>query len=88
MIPSIADCPVPCLLSNRCLVAESFTATTGNRITPSFSIARKRITPVVVSSVEPIGSWPGRSLSSIVTRSAPSSMVTSGSVSRTARRWA
>ncbi len=47
-------CPVPYLLSNMCLVAASFTAMTGNFSTPSFSIARSRITPVVVSSMLPM----------------------------------
>ena len=37
-----------------CLVAASLTAITGNFNTPSFSIARSRITPVVVSSMLPM----------------------------------
>ena len=52
--PSIALCPVPNLLSNKCLVSESFTATTGNRNLLFFSIDFSLITPVVVSSIEPI----------------------------------
>ena len=35
-------------------MSESFTATTGNCSTPSFAMALSRMTPVVVSSVEPI----------------------------------
>ena len=37
-----------------CFVLESLTATMGNCSTPSFCIALRRMTPVVVSSVEPL----------------------------------
>ena len=81
--PSSDDWPVPCRLSNRCLVSESLTATTGNRSSPSDSMARRRITPVVVSSMEASGVISVRSVCSSVTRSAPSSIVMVGSVSST-----
>jgi hypothetical protein len=53
MMPSSVDCPVPYRLSKKCLVFASLTATTGNFRTPAFSIALRRMTPVVVSSVPP-----------------------------------
>jgi len=52
-MPSTVDCPVPYRLSNKFFVAASFTAITGNFNAPSLSIARSRITPVVVSSILP-----------------------------------
>src|SRR5207247_787188 len=102
-MPSSVDCPVPYRLSNRCFVSESFTAITGNCSTPSRAIALRRMTPVVVSSVEPTtpvtsalrsapervstqrrtgGARSSSRLRAIMcnapTKSAPSSMVTSG----------
>ena len=56
MIASTVDCPVPNRLSNRCFVLASLTDTIGYRNAPSAAIARRRITPVVVSSVPPITS--------------------------------
>ena len=86
MIASIVDCPVPNRLSNRCLVSASFTLTIGYFSAPSFAIARRRITPVVVSSVPPMISaiWSTRSLCNTLTMSAPSSIVMFGRMSSTA----
>ena len=63
-IPSIVDCPVPYRLSKRCFISASFTTIAGNRSLPDFSSARRRVTPVVVSSVEPriLASLPPRSV--------------------------
>ena len=86
MIASIVDCPVPNRLSNRCFVSASFTDTIGYASAPSAAIARRRITPVVVSSVPPIISaiWSARCLCSTLTMSAPSSIVICGRMSSTA----
>ena len=54
MMASIVDWPVPKRLSNRCFVFASFTLTIGYFRAPSDAIARRRITPVVVSSVPPM----------------------------------
>src|SRR5918996_1700923 len=54
MMPSIVDWPVPKRLSNRCLVMASLTATIGYPSLPCSAMARRRITPVVVSSVPPM----------------------------------
>ena len=54
MIASIVDWPVPNRLSNRCFVSASFTLTIGYFNASSEAIARRRITPVVVSSVPPM----------------------------------
>src|SRR5207249_3773889 len=111
-MPSSVDCPVPYRLSNRCFVSESFTAITGNCSTPSRAIALRRMTPVVVSSVEPTtpvtsalrsppervstqrrtgGARSSSRLRAIMcnapTKSAPSSMVTSGRCASAARMW-
>src|SRR5450432_3759226 len=89
MMPSMVDCPVPYRLSKRCLVSASLTATMGNFSTPSFAIARRRMTPVVVSSVPPITSVRAsvRLVCRIDTRSAPSSIVMCGLWSMAARMW-
>ena len=83
------DCPVPYRLSKRCFVSASLTAITGKARTPSFSIARRRTTPVVVSSVPPstFGSRSARAPWSCVMRSAPSSIVSWGRVESTASMW-
>ena len=53
MIPSIVLCPVPYRLSKKCLVLASFTAMMGYCRTPFSAMERRRMTPVVVSSVPP-----------------------------------
>ena len=83
MIPSIELCPVPKRLSKRCLVSESFTATTGKRNLLFFSIDFNRITPVVVSSIDPRIGKSSLVVCKRFTRSAPSSIVISGFVSST-----
>src|SRR5881398_1580730 len=68
-------------------ISASFTAMIGYFNTPSFAIARKRMTPVVVSSVPPMiaGSTSVRLVKAIETRSAPSSIVICGLWSSAAR---
>ena len=87
-IPSSADWPVPWRSLSARSVRASLTASTGQRSLPSSSSRRSRTSPVVVSSVPPISSlerarrrWRARSSS----RSAPSSIVTCGSPSSSAR---
>ena len=64
-------------------MSESFTATTGKRNLLFFSIDFKRITPVVVSSIDPSIGKSSLEVCKRLTRSAPSSMVISGFVSNT-----
>ena len=52
-MPSIADCPVPQVLSTIRLVAVSLAAITGKASAPSAAIRRSLITPVVVDSQPP-----------------------------------
>ena len=77
LIPSHTDCPVPYLLSKRCLQSALFTSTIGNSSCPAASIACKRIIPVVVSSHPPITycNWSFLDVWSICTRSPPSSII-------------
>ena len=80
VMPSSVLWPVPYRLSKRCFVFASFTAMIGYFSAPSFAIAFKRITPVVVSSVPPTipSSRSVRFWWISTTRSAPSSMVSCG----------
>ena len=54
LIPSHTDCPVPYLLSKKCLHIALLTNTIGNLSSLSLSIAIRRSIPVVVSSHPPI----------------------------------
>ncbi len=85
MIPSMVLWPVPYRLSNIYFVWASLTAMMGNRRTPLFAMALRRMTPVVVSSVPPrmplIRSLRFEWI--IETRSAPSSIVMCGFMSST-----
>ena len=67
-------------------MSESLTATTGKRSLLFFSIDLSLITPVVVSSIEPMTGISDLSVKSRVTKSAPSSIVMSGFVSKTELR--
>ena len=77
---SHTDCPVPYLLSKRCLQSASLTATIGNLRIPSLSMALSLITPVVVSSQPPRTSSArsGLLVWSKPTRSPPSSIIMFG----------
>ena len=79
-MPSIADCPVPQVLSTMRLVAVSLAAITGNASAPSAAIRRSLITPVVVDSQPPLtlGSSAAARVCSVLTRSPPSSMTRFG----------
>jgi hypothetical protein len=79
-MPSIADWPVPQVLSTRRLAGVSFAATTGNASAPSAAIRRSLITPVVVDSQPPLtlGSRFAARVCSVLTRSPPSSMTSCG----------
>ncbi len=70
-------------LSMRCFVFESFTATIGYLSALSFTIACRRIMPVVVSSAPPMmdGMRSGNFRWISLTRSHPSSIVMCGFVS-------
>src|SRR6201995_2821825 len=57
-MPSISEWRQPYLLSNLHLVTESLTLMAGNSSAPSRDISYSRCTPVVVSSVTPMISWP------------------------------
>ena len=72
-----------------CLVMASLTATMGYLSTPSAAMARRRITPVVVSSVPPITPpmTSVRLVWSVETRSAPSSAVRWGRLLSTDSMW-
>ena len=82
-MPSIADCPVPQVLSTIRLVAVSLAAITGNASAPSAAIRRSLITPVVVDSQPPLtcGSSVAARVCSVLTRSPPSSMTRFGCAS-------
>ena len=79
-MPSIVDCPVPWRSLKARSVNASLTAIIGHASVPSVSSARRRTSPVVVSSVPPRSpsSRSGRALWMAVTRSAPSSSVICG----------
>src|SRR5260221_2282297 len=70
----------PIAVIKHVLVSDSLTASTGNFRTPSRSILRSRITPVVVSSMPPImaGMSSVRAVWMVETRSQPSSIVMFG----------
>ena len=72
-----------------CLVMASFTATMGYFSTPCAAMARRRMTPVVVSSVPPItpSMTSVRLVCTVETRSAPSSVVRCGRVFSTDSMW-
>ena len=91
-MPSIADCPVPQVLSTIRLVAVSLAAITGKARAPSAAIRRSLITPVVVDSQPPRtpGSSAAARVCSVLTRSPPSSMTRrgiSGASARASSMW-
>ena len=79
-MPSMADCPVPQVLSTIRLAAVSLAAITGKASAPSAAIRRSLITPVVVDSQPPLtpGSRAAARVCRVSTRSPPSSMTKSG----------
>ncbi len=81
-MPSMADCPVPQVLSTMRLTAVSLAAMTGKASAPSAAIRRSLITPVAVDSQPPLtfGSRAAAVVCSVLTRSPPSSMTRSGAV--------
>ena len=85
-MPSMADCPVPQVLSTMRLTAVSLAAITGKASAPSAAIRRSRITPVAVDSQPPLThrSHAAALVCSVLTRSPPSSMTRSGAAFATA----
>src|SRR3954447_1683541 len=85
-MPSSTDWPVPKRSLNARSARASLTAITGTASPPSASSARRRTSPVVVSSVPPSmsPSSSGRATCSAPSRSAPSSSVIRGARATTA----
>src|SRR3954447_7147940 len=85
-IPSSTDCPAPKRSLNARSARASLTAITGTASSPEASSARRRTSPVVVSSVPPSMSLntSGRDTCSAPSRSAPSSKVIRGERATTA----
>ena len=85
--PSHTDCPVPYLLSKKCLHCALFTRIMGNFRSPALFMASRRIIPVVVSSQPPkmAGISSCISVCTMCTRSPPSSIIMLGPAASTAR---